>query len=174
MAACNERDYRKLFTDFLLNTDVNNCYTLDELKRLFPRKYQKNILCEGLHINIREHKDVRTLYDAYQTKQRQMRDRVMRNIELHCGHKEAAKPEGSKVANGKYEDDIADLEAREEMLQEEIDTMQRGIDCVKEKLGSFVDTLEKRNLLYNLQRTDFDTKELTDANTRSSRRKSER
>ncbi|XP_068740374.1 uncharacterized protein [Montipora capricornis] len=161
MAACNERDYRKLFTDFLLNTDVNNCYTLDELKRLFPRKYQ-------------EHKDVRTLYDAYQTKQRQMRDRVMRNIELHCGHKEAAKPEGSKVANGKYEDDIADLEAREEMLQEEIDTMQRGIDCVTEKLGSFVDTLEKRNLLYNLQRTDFDTKELTDANTRSSRRKSVR
>ena len=32
----------------------------------------------------RDHQDVKVLYDAYQTKRKQIRDRVLMNIKLHC------------------------------------------------------------------------------------------
>jgi len=36
-------------------------------------------------INVsRDQQDVKTLYDAFQTKRKQMRDRVLMNIRLHC------------------------------------------------------------------------------------------
>ena len=40
MAADNEREYRELLTDALINSQVHNSYTMDEFKELFPRKYR--------------------------------------------------------------------------------------------------------------------------------------
>ncbi|CAH3178304.1 unnamed protein product [Porites lobata] len=71
MAAFPEREYRKLLTDSLLSEEVSNSYTLDEFKDFFPRKY-------------RDHQDVKVLYEAYQTKRKLIRDRVVMNVRMHC------------------------------------------------------------------------------------------
>ncbi|KAL9985987.1 hypothetical protein ACROYT_G000040 [Oculina patagonica] len=69
----SERECRELLTDALINNQVHNTYTMDEFKELFPRKY-------------RDHRDVKLLYEAYQTKRKQIRDRVLMNIRQHCRH----------------------------------------------------------------------------------------
>lgn len=158
MAAIRESECRKLFTDFLLNAEVSNSYTLEKFKMLFPRKY-------------RDHNDVTTLYEAYQRKRQKLRDTVLMNIKLHCRQRNQ---EDTEVNDSKYKDGIADLEAREQILLEEIDAMQEDIDHVKENVANCADTLEKRRVFSDLQRADFDTKKHKEFSTKALRQISER
>ncbi|XP_078367663.1 uncharacterized protein LOC144651588 [Oculina patagonica] len=150
----SERECRELLTDALINNQVHNTYTMDEFKELFPRKY-------------RDHRDVKLLYEAYQTKRKQIRDRVLMNIRQHCRHPQQ---QDGEVTDSKCEDDIAELEEREQILQEEINSMQQDIDEVQENIGSCADTLEKRKLFSGLQKADFDISKFKQVNRRSTDR----
>ncbi|XP_020615215.1 uncharacterized protein LOC110053333 [Orbicella faveolata] len=152
MAAHSERESRELLTDALINSQVLNSYTMDEFKELFPRKY-------------RDLQDVKLLYEAYQTKRKQIKDRVLMNIRSHCRQRAQ---QDCEVTDSKYEADISELEEREQMLQEEIKTMQQDIDKVQEKMGSCADTLEKRKLFSGLHKEDFDISKFNKGNSRNS------
>ncbi|KAL9985988.1 hypothetical protein ACROYT_G000041 [Oculina patagonica] len=75
-----------------------------------------------------------------------------------------------EVTDSKCEDDIAELEEREQILQEEINSMQQDIDEVQENIGSCADTLEKRKLFSGLQKADFDISKFKQVNRRSTDR----
>ncbi|KAJ7339659.1 hypothetical protein OS493_006066 [Desmophyllum pertusum] len=154
MAANSALECRELFTDALITAQAHNSYTMDEFKELFPRKY-------------RDHRDVKLLYEAYQTKRKQTRDRVFTNIRLHCRQREH---QDGEVTDSKCEDDITELEEREQILQEEITSMQQDIDKVQEKVGSCADTLEKRKLFSGLHKTDLDISKFKQVNSRNTDR----
>ncbi|XP_073243057.1 uncharacterized protein [Porites lutea] len=154
MAASSEREYRKLLTDSLLSEEVSNSYTLDEFKDFFPRKY-------------RDHQDVNVLYEAYQTKRKLIRDRVVMNVRMHCRKR---KQQGRMMPNNKYEDEIKEMEAKEEILQEEIDTMEKDMEQVQEKIASCTDNLDKKKPFCGLQTADFKAGK----ETRKSRSRSDR
>ncbi|XP_022782527.1 uncharacterized protein LOC111323420 [Stylophora pistillata] len=140
MAAGVGDEFKALLTEALINPQIYNSYSMEQFKQLFPRKY-------------RDHKDVKVLYEAYQRKRIQTRDRVQMNVRSFCRQRD----QQDDASDSKREGDILELEQREVVLQDEINSMQQYIDEIQDKLGSCADALEKRNLFFSgLHTTDFD------------------
>ncbi|XP_027044834.1 uncharacterized protein LOC113672704 isoform X1 [Pocillopora damicornis] len=146
-SAEGESECTELLTEALINAQIHNSYTMDEFKELFPRKY-------------RDHKDVKVLYEAYQRKRKQTRDRVRKNIRSFCRQRD----QQDDAYDSKHEDEAWELEQREVVLQEEINSMQQYIDELQDKLGSCADALEKRKFFSGLHATDFDVNKFKEKN----------